>query len=950
MGRSRVAGLVFVAVIGCGAPQQRVSPTPAPSQAVASAHAPLPVDELDKPLPIDARITHGRLANGLSYYVLPHKKPERRAQVWLAVNAGSVLEDDDQRGLAHFTEHMAFNGTRRFPEHALTNFLEKSGVRFGADLNAYTSFDETVYTLQVPTDDAALFAQSFSVLRDWADGVSFDPAQVEQERSVVLEEWRLGRGAGMRLFDKQVKTLFHGSKYAERITIGQPEVIQHASRDTLLRYYHDWYRPDLMAVIAVGDFDAKDVEARIQSEFATVKSAPKPRARPIVTLPPHADTLVSVETDPEMPVASVSIVTKLPHRAEASARDYRRKLGEHLFNAMLNERFEELSRKPNSPFLGANSSTSMLTRATDVFRQSAAIKEDAALPAFSALLEEVLRVERHGFLPSELERAKTRLLRRFEHAVKERDKTDARDFAAEIVRNFMQQETMPGAEAELLLVQKFLPSFTIEELNQLGKTMSGGSRVILVSGPSQMAKPSAETLLALSRELRARDVSAYAEADSQLTLMPDAPTPGVIVATSAISELGISEWRFKNGVRVIAKPTAFANDDVRMSAFSNGGTSLAKDADFASARFADTVVSQGGLGSFDAFTLQKALAGKLASVSPHIAELEEGLSGRASSADLTLLFQLVHLSMTAPRRDEQAFSVWRARELERASHRLLSPELNFAEEMQAITTQGHLRRRPVTPELLQQVDLDKALSFYKDRFGDASDFNFVFVGNFTLEQLKPLTELYLGSLPARGRKERWRDVQVKWPDGVTTKTVLRGHEPKSLVTLSFHGKATFSREADADLHALRDVLRLRLHEVLREDMGGVYGVQVNAGISRRPRQEYTLSISFGCLPENVEKLESASFETIHALQQDGVSEDYLVKVKEARRRSHETELSDNGYWLRELQRAYTFGDDPRKLVDLGPELDRITSERVRAAAKQYISEKQYVRGVLKPEP
>jgi zinc protease len=947
MGRSRVWSAVFIFLVACGAPQRTVTPPERRALPVASASA---RDELDEPLPLDARITHGRLANGLSYYVLPHQKPEKRAQVWLAVNAGSVLEDEDQRGLAHFTEHMAFNGTKRFPEHALTNFLEKSGVRFGADLNAYTSFDETVYTLQVPTDNAELFNQSFSVLRDWADGVSFDPAEVEQERSVVLEEWRLGRGAGMRLFDKQAKTLFHGSKYAERITIGKPEIIQHASRETLLRFYHDWYRPDLMAVIAVGDFDAKSVEARIQSEFASLAAPPNPRPRPVVPVPPHSETLVSVETDPEMPVASVSIATKLPHRPEVSARDYRRKIAEHLYNAMLNERFEELSRKPDASFLGANSSTSALTRSTDVFRQSAGIKENAALPAFSSLLEEVLRVERHGFLETELERAKSRLLRRFEHAVKERNKTDARDFAAEMVRNFMLNETMPGAEAELELVRKFLPTFSIDELNQLGKSMSAGSRVILVSGPAQMQKPSAEALLQTTRELDARNITAYTESSRDLTLMAAAPAPGAIVKTGGVSDLGITEWSFKNGVRVIAKPTAFANDDVRMTAFSNGGTSLAKDADFESARFADTVVAQGGVGAFDALTLQKALAGKLVSVNPYIGELEEGFTGRASSGDLPLLLQLVHLSVTAPRRDEQAFAVWRSRELERASHRLLSPELTFAEEMLALTTQGHPRRRPVTPELLQRVDLDKSLAFYRDRFGDVADFTFVFVGNFSVEQLKPLVETYLGSLPSRGRKEAWRDVHVTWPTGARTKTVVKGHEPKSLVTLAFHGKQPWSRDADADMRALRDILRLRLREVLREDMGGVYGVQVNGAIARRPRQEYTFSVSFGCLPDNVEKLKGAVLEAIEKLEREGVAPDYLVKVKEARRRAHETELTDNGFWLHELQRAYTYGDDPRTIVDLAPELERITNERVRAAAKKYLATKQYVLGVLNPEP
>jgi zinc protease len=916
------------------------------------AQRPLPpavVDELDRPLPLDTRVTRGQLPNGLTYYVLPHKKPENRAQLWLAVNAGSVLEDDDQRGFAHFAEHMAFNGTRRFPKQALVNQLEKSGMRFGADLNAYTSFDETVYMLQVPTDRPELVSNAFSVLRDWADGVSFDAEEVEKERAVVLEEWRLGRGASMRLFDKQAPVVFHDSKYAERLTIGKPEIIQHGSRDALLRYYRDWYRPELMAVVAVGDFAAKDIEARIQAEFASLRGPATPRVRPLVAVPAHEQTLTSIETDPEMPASSVGLLSKLPHRPELSARDYRRKVAEQLYSTMLNERFDELRRKPNAPFLSAGTAFTGLTRSTDVLRQFANVKDDGVLTGFGALLEEVLRVERHGFTKTELERAKVQLIRRFEHAVKERDKLEARTFAAEIVRNFLQQETMPGPEAELSLVQRLLPEISLSELNNLGKTLGDASRVIVVTGPTQMQKPTAEAMLTVNREVEARSILAYDDGSADLQLMASKPAPGPTIKSSSIAEIGVSEWTLKNGVRVVAKPTDFANDDVRMSGFSPGGSSLVKDADWDSARFADVAVGQGGLGPFDAVTLRKALAGKLVSVNASIGELEEHVAGKAVPSDLELMLQMAHLSFTAPRRDADAFSAWRARESERAAHRLLSPELTFFEQMQAISTQNHLRRRPVTPESLQHIDLDRALAIYKDRFADASDFTFVFVGNFKTEQLQPLTEIYLGSLPAKGRKEHWRDVKVSWPNGVQSKTVIKGSEPKSLVSLTFHGSEAWSRDTDNDLRMLREVLRIRLREILREDMGGVYGVQVGGGISRRPRQQYTLSVSFGCQPENVEKLQKAVFDEIQNLQEKGADQSYLDKIKEMRRRAHETELKDNGFWLKELERAYTFAEDPREIPDIERMLAKVSSERVRAAAKRYLSKKQYVLGVLKPE-
>jgi zinc protease len=947
MRRPLLVASFVVFLTGCGAPAR---PAPPPVRAVATAQPPsLPVDELDEPLPLDARVTRGQLENGLTYYILPHKKPENRAHVWLAVNAGSVLEDEQQRGLAHFVEHMAFNGTQRFPKQSLVDFLEKSGVRFGADLNAYTSFDETVYMLQVPTDKAELFGKSFSVLRDWADGVSFDPQEVEKERAVVLEEWRLGRGAGMRLFDKQAPVVFYGSKYPERLPIGKPEIIQHAPREALLSYYRDWYRPELMAVIAVGDFRKEDVEARIRAEFASLRAPARPRPRPRVEVPAHPNTLVTIETDPEMPTASVALLSKLPHRPELSSRDYRRKISERLFNDMLNERLDELRRKPNAPFLSAGSAMGGLVRATDVLRQSVTVKDDAALSGFGALLEEIHRVERHGFTQTEFDRAKSQLLRQFQHAVGEREKLDGRALATEIVRNFLQRETMPGAEAELALVEKFLPGITLTELEQLGKTMSAGSHVIAVTGPSQMQKPSAEALLALSSQVAARDIAAYADNGADLRLMTEPPKAGSVVKVSDIAELGVSEWTLSNGVKVVLKPTNFANDEIQMSAFSPGGTSLVRDADFDSARFADRVVDAGGIGPFDSVALRKALAGKLVSVSARIDELEEKVSGRATKSDLELMFQLIHLSFTAPRRDADAFASWRARATERASHRLLSPEQTFSEEMQAFSTQNHLRRRPSTPEVLSRVDLDKALAIYKDRFADASDFTFVFVGNFTKEQLKPLVETYLGSLPAKQRKESWRDVHVSWPTGVKQKTVFKGSEPKSLVVLSFHGQARWSRDADNDFRSLGDALRIRLREVLREDLGGVYGVQVSGNISRRPRQEYMLSVSFGCLPDNVEKLKKAAFDEIASLKERGIDEGTLTKIVQTRRRAQESDLMENRFWLHELGRAYTFGDDPKLILELEPLLSKVSSERVRGAAKQYLSTKQYVLGVLSPE-
>jgi zinc protease len=430
--------------------------------------------------------------------------------------------------------------------------------------------------------------------------------------------------------------------------------------------------------------------------------------------------------------------------------------------------------------------------------------------------------------------------------------------------------------------------------------------------------------------------------------MASAPAPGAVVATKTFADLGVTEWTLKNGVRVVVKSTDFKADEVRLSAFAPGGTSIVPDADFDSANFAGAVVGQGGLAGFDATTLKKLLAGKVASVNASIGELDESVSGTASPDDLPTLFELTHLTFTAPRRDEGAFASWRASELERTKNKRLSPEIVFHEDLGVFFSQNHRRRRPITPEVIEKVDLDKALAFYKSRFADASGFTFVLVGNLDLDKTKTLAETYLGSLPAKGHKEAWKDVHVTHPPGVAKKEVKQGTEPKSSVWLTFHGPEKYSRDAKNDLRMLGEVLRIRLREVLREDMGGVYGVGVQPVLFRRPIERYTFTVSFGCAPDNVDKLEKAVFAEIKALEDSGIGADYVTKIKEQRRRAHETELRDNGYWLGELREAYTYGDDPRLMLDYGALVDKVSSERIQKAAKKYLSGRQYALAELRP--
>jgi len=913
--------------------------------------APAPVAEMEEAsLPVDPRITVGKLENGLTYYVLPHRKPETRAQLWLVVDAGSVLEDDDQKGLAHFVEHMAFNGTENYPKQEIVDYIERVGMRFGAHLNAYTSFDETVYMLQVPTDDPELMEKGLDILREWAGRITFDPEEVEKERGVVLEEWRLGRGAWGRIRDKQYPVLMHGSRYADRLPIGEPDIIEHASRETIVRFYDDWYRPDLMAVIAVGDFDRGEMIDRIEKTFDDLRPRGESRPRPSVLLPDHVETLLSAVTDEELPYSSINVVTKLPFRAMETRSEYRRSLVERLYGSMLNARFFELSQKPDAPFLRAGMGFGNLTRTADQIGRSAGAREGKVIDALRVLVEETARVEQHGFNESELERAKTSYLRGIEQAALERDKTDARAFTSEIVRNFLENEAMPGIEVELDMTRELLPTITLEEVNALAKETSGTeNRVILVSGPDKTPLPSDEEIMAVVRDAGAVTLAAWDDTTPDGPLVGEEPAGGKVVDEGGIPEIGVTEWTLSNGVHVVIKPTDFQNDSVSVSAWSPGGNSMVPDEEYKTAVLATTVVNESGLGALSNVELRKALTGKVAGVRPYIGGTSEGMWGSSSARDLETLLQLVYLHFNGTRLDDDAMAAWKTRMIENLRNELLDPNTVFSREYTKVRTNDHPRMRPLTIEDVEGLNAAAALAHFRERFADASDFTFFFVGNVDLDVLRPLVEKWLGSLPSTGRAEEKRIIDIPFPEGTPRVEVQKGKEPKSRVRIEFGGKTEWSREASTDARLLSEVMNIRLREILREDMGGVYGVSIWGGISREEPQEFSYEVGFGCAPEQVEPLTNAVFDAIREVQANGIGETYLEKVRETWRRSREEQEKQNSFWIGVLSSVKRWGDDPMELLDLQRQLDRISSENVQSAANRYLDLDDYMLGVLNPE-
>lgn len=936
-------------VASCDKSDEQPTSTPsgtaaAPSDGAAPAEAPAA-----EPLPLDPAVRIGTLDNGLTYYIRQHPEPAKRARLWMAVNAGSVLEDDDQRGLAHFVEHMAFNGTERFEKNNLIDFIERAGMDFGADLNAYTSFDETVYMLTVPTDDAELLKTGWDILEDWSGALSFDPEEVDKERGVVIEEWRLGRGASQRVFDKQFPIFLEGSKYADRKPIGDKKILETAPPKTLRRFYEDWYRPDNMAIVAVGDLDPDKVEKEIKARFGDLKNPDKPRERVMIDVPLLDKTRAAVDTDPESTLSTVTLAIKGPFTPLVTEEDYRSHLVERVFHGMLRGRLDEIRREPESPFVFAFTFTGDMGHAVDIFRLFAGAKPGMVDKALQTLTTEVERVRRHGFLDSEFTRVKAEMMANMERSYKEESKADSRGFAFEAVRHFLDQEAMPGRKVELDLTKRHLPEITLEEVNALaGKWTSRKDRTVMASGASRDKMPSQKQLLAIVDAVGKADITPYEDAGTTGTLMATAPKPGTITKREKIEEIGAQVWTLSNGARVLVKPTDFKNDQVLFQAFSPGGDSLASKADYWSASAATGVVAQAGVGEHDGTAVDKLLAGKTVRVSPWIGELEEGFNGFAAPGDLETLMQLVHLRFTAPRRDPKAFEAWKSSMNAFVKNRDLSPQQVFRDEMRKVAAKDHPRRRPMTTETLDKVDLDKAFEFYTDRFADAGDFTFLFVGNVDTAKLETLATTYLASLPTTGRKERWKDVKVKLPKGKKEVRVSKGQDPKSTVSLVFHGDAKWTQESEDDLDALAEVLEIRLREVLREEMSGVYGAYSFGRWSRRPKGRYAYRIGFGCAPENAEKLKKAVFDEIAKIKADGVPEEYLAKVREQRRRKLETDMESNRFWIRRIEYHLRYGSDPAKLVDLEKKsMERIESKNIQNAAKRFLG-KSFIDGVLMP--
>lgn len=913
----------------------------------------LPYD-LTKPAPVDPNVVIGKLDNGLTYYIRKNELPKNRAEFYLVVNVGAVQEDDDQNGLAHFCEHMAFNGSKNFAKHDIIRYLQSIGMKFGPEINAFTSHDVTNYMLQkVPIEKKENIDTALLILHDWAHLVAFEDEEIDKERGVIHEEWRVGRDAMFRMQKKSNKILFYGSKYAERDIIGDINIVDKCPYDAIKRFYKDWYRPDLQAIVAVGDFDVKEIEQKIKKQFAAIPKAQNSRKREIYPLPDHDKTLISIEKDPEAPYTFVHLIYKQPADSVKNLNYMRKLLVNELFNKMMTSRFQEIMKQPESPFTYANTYYSQLVRSKSAFSSFAVAPNNKADLAMKRLLIENERVRLHGFTITELGRAKTELLREIESQYKERNKRESGRIIWEYYSHFLQNEPIPGIEFEFEFAQKIIPSISLSEINALpSKWISEKNRVVTINGPDNpdIVIPTEQDVMNILASIKNEKITPYVDKAVDKPLIEKIPTKGKIQSWKVNTDLGFTEWTMQNGIKVVIKTTDFKEDEILMNSFSLGGYSLYPLQDNISAKLAAQVMEGSGLGNFSSTDLEKLLAGKIISINPGIDELSEGLKGACSPADIETFMQLVYLSFTAPRADSSYYVSFMNRRKGMLENKKMNPSSAFYDTISLTMTQYHPMIKLWDAEVLKEADFNKIQKIYKERFTPAPDFVFMFVGNIDTAKFKPLAETYIGGLIVTGKAEQFKDLGIRPPKVKIEKKFLKEmKEPKASVFISFTGEYDYALKNRILISAINEILKVRYIETIREEESGTYGVQVSAYQNKYPYSNYQVNISFNCGPENAEKLSQMVIDEIKKLSENGIEEKYLNNFKENKIKELDEMKKQNRFWNNLLYTVYFNNMHEYSIAENENITKSLTAKEVQDAMKQFLKTDNYVRIIQMPK-
>jgi len=927
----RTTALSLLLLLGCPKP---ATPPPAATGTV-------PDPPTDTVIPADPSVRMGVLDNGLHWYVEENARPKERAVLRLVVKVGSVVEDDDQQGLAHFLEHMAFNGTENFQGNALIDYMESIGMEFGAHLNAYTSFDETVYLLTVPTDDPALLDTGLAVLRDQAGNMLLTEEEIERERGVVLEEWRLSLGAGDRIRRQLWANAFPDTPYASRLPIGTEASLKGFSPDALRRFYSDWYRPELMGVIAVGDFDGDQVQSRIETLFADLDNPTDARPRASVDIPAFDTPRVFVISDPEATDVFVLLDDQHDGREGSTWRDYRT---DHLLPSLsffiLNERLGDVARDATGPLTGAQARSSRTNEHEEETALFIGVRGDQTEAAIATAMLELARIRTHGVTAGELERAKASVAAQYEAYGKTAQTTDSNTHADELQRVFLSGESMPGIEAEVAMVDTWLPGITVDEVNaHVATLLQEGSQVVQVVVPERdgFTVPTVEAIQAALVVPDNADLAPPEDTtiDGPLVTNPP-PEGGKVVERIGPDSLGVTTWVLENGVRVGVLPTDFADDEVVLSAQSPGGMSLVDDPRYMSADLAEAFIGMSGLGTFDADALGKRLAGTRAGGRAGISTTAEWVNGSAASDEVELMLQLIWLQFTEPRFTDTGAERVKAMLHEVRAQQERAPDAAFHDLRRQLMMGEGLRIDPIAIDAIDTLDPEQARTVWTERFANAADFHWMIVGDFEPEAIEPLVARWLGGLPATpdAPRETIDDTHIPgFLPASHTEVLEQGSTPRAQVAVTWHGPMASTWVSRNRMMALSDIVAGRLRTVLREDLGGVYGVSLNGTINAHPTSHFEVELSFSCDPERVDELLEAARDQFDAVIESGVTDEELEVEKEQNRRDREQRLRSNGFWAGAIAGALTRGEDPADLLTWDARNDSLSSEELQAMAK-----------------
>ena len=908
-------------------------------------------------VPIDPMVRYGKLDNGLTYYIRANKLPKERAEFYIAQNVGAILENDDQNGLAHFLEHMCFNGTKNFPDKLVINYLESIGVKFGANINAYTSLDETVYNLSdVPTIRESIVDSALLVLHDWSGFVSLLDKEIDSERGVILEEWRTGAGADRRMWKESNKLKYPGSQYAKRDVIGDTAVINNFAYQTLRDYYHKWYRPDQQAILVVGDIDVDKIEAKIKTMFADIPKKENAAERIVYPILDNVEPIVVMVKDKEARMTRIELEykhDKMPAAVKKSINGYVVDVANNLVSTMLGNRFDEITQQADAPFVGGYAMYGELVKSKDAFQLLVVPNEGREMEGLKALLLEAEKVKRFGFTNSELERAKTDYLKNMEKAYNERDNQKNGNLVREYVRHFTSNEVIPGIEWEYQTAQMILPSLTAEMVNQVVKSyVTDNNLIVSIMAPDKEAVklPTEAEVLAAIADTKKAELTAKAEEDMNKPLIDNAPKAGKLKKTAQNTKLGTTEWTLSNGMKVVFKPTKFKSDEILMSAFSEGGLSkIQKIEDLPSATFATTIIGSNGLGNYNQIELSKLLTGKIAKVTPTIGQYDEGFDGSSSVKDFETMLQLIYLNFTAPRKDENSYKALMNMLKATLANSATDPRKAFSDSINVVIAGHSPRNVNVNLEMLDKISQDIAYDVFKQRFAAPSDFTFVFTGNIDPNnaEVKASILTYLGGLKSKKVTEKYTDNNIRKPKGLVKNYFDKTMEVKKASNLILYtASLPYNMTNRTTLTAIGSILSMRYLESIREKEGGSYGVGVRGSMSDIPVSEAVVMMQFDTDPDKQAKLMGIIHSEVAEIVANGPKAEDLQKVKENMLKKHAEDIAENGWWKSAIVRYYQ--DNINMVDDYKPSVEALSSESVQQTLKQITEQGNVIEVVMKP--